>query len=86
MGSRAMLGVPGVVLNVGSIPPQVVLAAGTPGVTPRETVLPAIRTVIMPQGEPDGILLRSFVVSRIVAIRIGVAMIVVVNGHYGTFL
>ena len=81
-----MLGVSCVLLNGDSFPLQVILAAWTPGITPREAVLSAIRAVIMPQGEPDGILLRSIVVARIVvirivAIRIVVARIVVVNGH-----
>ena len=70
-------------LNADSIPPQIVLAAWTPGVTPLDTILPAIRAVIMPHGEPDGILLRSIVLARIVVARIVVAGIVVVNGHCG---
>ena len=77
-----MLGVSYMVLNGDSIPPQVILAAWTPGITPREAVLPAIRAVIMPQGEPDGILLRSIVVARIVVVSVVVVRIVVVNVHF----
>ena len=68
-------------LNGHAIPPQVVLTSWTPGITPREATLPAIRAVIIPDGEPDGILLRSIVVARIVVVSIGVTRIVVVHGH-----
>ncbi len=74
------------VLHGDFIPLQVILAAWTPGITPREAVLPAVRAVIIPHGEPDGILLRSIVFASIGVARIGVvntgrARIVVVTGH-----
>ena len=72
-------------LNGHAIPPQVVLTAWTPGITPREATLPAIRAVIIPDGEPDGILLRGIVVARIV-VSIGAAGIVVVHGHWRSSL
>ena len=55
-------------------------------VTSREAALSAIRTIIIPDGEPDGILFRSTVIVRIEVASIVVASIVVVNGHSGYLL
>ena len=56
------------------------MATWTPGLTPREAVLTAFRAVIMPEGEPDGILFRGVAVSSIGVTGIRVTGIVV-NGH-----